>query len=102
MSYSTGNLPKASTDAYSSAGAVLLKSPGASSALVIVTNAAVVIQIAEPGSAPDKATIWQDEFYAPPGAYPLGSDGPGDTIDAIRLRSAVPGKPANVAIVAFS
>lgn len=101
MSYSTGNLPKATTDSYGPPGGVLLRSPGAHSALIIVTNQAVVIKIAEPGQRNDSAIVFQDEFYAPPGAYPLGSDGPGDTIDAIAIRSATPGKPANVAIVAF-
>src|SRR6266496_1428326 len=100
MSYSTGSLPKATTDSFSSPTAVILHSYGASSALLIVTNAAVAVQIAESGHRPDSADTWQDEFYAPPGAYPLDA-GEGQTIDAIRVRSATPGKPANVSIVAF-
>lgn len=99
MSYSTGALPKATTDTFG-VGAVVLKCPGANSALVIVTNAAAVVQIAEPGGRPDSANTWQDEFYAPPGAYPLDTS-ENESIDAIRVRSATPGKPANVAIVAF-
>jgi hypothetical protein len=100
MSYSTGGLPKATTDAYDQPGSVTLKCWGATGALVIVTNQAVAIQIAEGGGRPDSAPSWQDEFYAPPGAYPI--DAGDSTIDAIRVRSATPGKPANVAIAAFA
>lgn len=98
MSYTTGPLPTPTTDRFDLPGAVTLRSFGAKSALVVVTNNAAVLQIAEPGGRPDSAPAWGDEFYAPPGAYPLDAE---EGIDGIRARSATPGKPANVSMVAF-
>jgi hypothetical protein len=101
VSYSTGPLPLATTDQHDTPGSVELHCFGAGSALVTVTNAAAVIQVAEPGPRrPDSALVWDVEWYAIPGSYPLDA-GDGQTIDGVRIRSATPGTPAHVAIVAY-
>lgn len=100
MSYSTGPLPRATTDSFNAAAAVVLNCYGARSVLVVITNAGAVIQVAEPGGRPDTDPAWGEEFYAPPGAYPLDADD-NESIDAVRVRSSTPGKPANVSVVAF-
>lgn len=99
MSFSTGGLPVPTTDSYGDPHVVELRCFGATSALVIVTNQAAVLRIAEAGGRPDSAPTWQDEFYCPPGAYPL--DAEDSAIDGIQARSATPGNPANVSMVAF-
>lgn len=98
MSYSTGTLPIPTTDTFSQAGAVELRCYGAHSILLTITNAAVVCQIAEHGGRPDSDPIYSDSFYFVPGVYPINSD---EGTDAIRVRSATPGTPANVAIAAL-
>jgi hypothetical protein len=97
VNWSTGPTPLATTDRYSDRNAVELRCPGASSIVLTVANAAASYQLGRGGrggGSPD----YGDDHFAVPGVFPIT----GGEIDAVRVRSAAAGVPANVAISAFA
>lgn len=85
MSFSLNNATTA--DAY--APAATLSCPSTTRLLVHVRNAAVQYQL----GLGKPASVWQDEVFMPPGSAGLIR-----SCDAIRVRSAAKGKPAQVSI----
>jgi hypothetical protein len=87
VSYALVNAP--TTDGYSPAAT--LQCGGSQAIALTVANAAVLYQLGHGIAAP----VWDSEQFALPGVWTL----PG--ADAIRIRSAAAGKPAQVSVSAF-
>lgn len=85
MSVALNNVP--TSDAYSDA--TTLRAPGSQRITMDVRNAAIFYQL----GAGLEGTLWRDEVFCPPRSWS------GDRVfDAVRVRSAVAGTPAQVTI----
>jgi hypothetical protein len=83
VSYALNNVTTA--DGYTAP--TTLAAPGSRRLLLHVRNAAIYYQVGN--GTP--ASVWQTEVFMPPGTAGLLR-----TFDALRVRSATPGKPAQV------
>jgi hypothetical protein len=91
----------ATSDAYNRVA--YLECQGAIAANVIVTNAAVIMQVAE--WPPAGGARWGDDEFLPPGGYSFqaahaGAQSPHERLDGFRFRSAAAGVPARVSVKA--